>query len=1656
MNKKSFLLGVVGLLTLLPLGAKADNVQMPQWGKQVVVVPSGEALNYYDYTGHYNGADNTGWQMESYATTIFKPANAGEKVQIVFETVKLIEGDDWETSASLKVYNGVFDTTKVSYTKYSSTPFPNTNMLEEMANGTFTGKTYMSTDASGALSVCVCAYETDYDKQQGWKAVVTTVSSSPMEVKSATADYTNARSELFVSEPNVVLGGVQIQAKGTESADHLTSLSFTLSGTVFDANQVRLYRTKETTVAGLTPVATTITKSGETYTLTLNEALESGINSFVLAADMQAKTPVGATSTLTITGLTTANGFTTLTPATPKTQTVSEVRMVNNAHIYVYVSGEMPFYDDGGVDGKISKNFSGYITFLPSTAGKKVQIDMHDISLFYTSSAAGFDRQDILAFYNGTTATADSLVYTVEAAKLDNYTLKSTADNGALTVYLRSKEAPDYYQGTGFEAVVSEFAAQAMTMTGSTVSKKNSTVSGCASDAQVMSFSLTTENTEPALMPTLFRFNTGNTFAAANSATLYYTGSSADNTPQRVGKVGVESNQFSIPATALSLSEGTNYFYLTYDVACNVANEQQLSANIEQVDFSNGTEYKGFDNPEGALRVNNTWYSSCGEKTLYIYGEWVFTHTPQDEYSTSYKAEDCNQTTVFVPTTEGRVIEMDFSDFAVSFNSYSKATFRIYEGQGTMGALLWEADKDNCATGPGIVRSGASDGALTVVFNANTELRTYVGAGKGWHAAVREYQPRPMTIDSTRVNALSADALVRGQKKAELLSLSIATSGNLTPLGLKSVSLTLNDCAQAVDSLFLLRGTEVVARAEVSASAVVLAANTSLAEGENTYTLAADIAADATLGTTVSVEAMSLAIGEATLTPTVPQNGRTVRNMYLLQSGTQRVEVDATPLSFYDNGGPEGKLTLGLKGTVTFVPTVANTAIELNFKQWAINGADNFYVYYGENTKDKADVSLSYYTKDIDQLTLISTDATGALTITYESKGTLATDGWEIEVRCHELQPLRLDSIVMTDKAPQTITRGSQDVVMLQAALHVSGDRGKMPVENFSIGGTLGASAKVYATGTLNAFAATNLLTAADTITNQGTYYYWIALDIPADTEEGTVVTANLQSVSVNNLSVEPKNSVMASMNIIGGMHGTYIIGASDKAQYKTIQSAVDAMKNGIESAVTFLIEPGTYTEYIVIPAIDGTSEDNRVTFRSQTGNSEDVIVRYDNYSPSSSPLGDATQGTFTFNGADYVTLSNLTLTTNNESYHAVVLVCNQAEHITIDSCYIYRAENIASTNVRLVYANSKDATTNNNYFTLSHSTLKGGYIGVAVNGNRTNKQVGARIVGNTFENQGAQAILIGLGEKNAVVDGNTVTRTLESSKSTWSIDLRLSEGAQISNNYVYIHLSAKPCHGMYIRDIVGTADAPEHIYNNVIDITNSAEDASYGIYLNKNTQHVVLAHNTVRASGNVYPLYIQKSNTELQVVNNLLYNESMPAVWIPSAGYVSRFEHNLLHAEQGAFGKIGATEYTDIEAWRTAIKSTSDISEAVQFESEDVLRPVQKGNLVSGEVLAFVTTDISGKARAAVPTLGAYEWIDPTGAGLLTAEQGALLVFPTITADMLHIIGAEGKEVRIVNMQGQVVMRGALNGTTLDVQALPQGTYLLQAEQHIVRFIKK
>ncbi len=1671
--KKKLLLW--GLLALAPLAGRADDVLMPQFGKQVVTVDKDAPVTYYDYKG--TGDIASASTNNSLATTIFKPAQDGYVIQIVFDEVD-VKNDGSSYPAKLYVYNGVFDTTKVEYPTTTSGVSTNSfssitdNRLAEL-DGTYSNLTYTSTDATGALSCCfIFKYA---KKSKGWKATVRAVEVKDMTIVSATTDYTAVKDDIWAGKQNIGLGAVNITADGFANPDALKSISFTLaqtSGTVFNPESLKLYAGNAERTSALTEIESTVNESNGTYTLTPATAptLGTGENLFCIGGDVLATAAINAQATLTVTGMETVKSYTTLTTTTPAALTVQPVYLlINNQKLTVTVDRDITFYDDGGKEGKISNNFEGWIAFLPKNEGKKVQIALKNISIFYTTYAANLDNQDVLKIYNGD-AESNEVLYTAQEEKPADMVVKSTAANGALTLYLKSKTPSSYYQGSGFEGVASEFEPVAMTVTGSSVTRASSaSVAAATAGVPMLTIALTTENTEPAKVLKTMSFTANGTAAQISKATLYYTGANSTfATGTKVGEATVSDDEFTITSDeGITLREGANYLHLACDIAASALNDSKVDAKCTKATFADNTECTDFTTPEGALTVANVWHSVVGTKTISVYDTWTYTHTVG--YSGNYAAEQGDQITTFVPTTAGNIIEMNFSDFAVSYSSSSygvKADYKIYAGTSATGTPLWQADATNCTTGPGKIRSTSQDGAITVVFNAKTASGY---TAKGWHATVSEYTPVAMTVKTSGLQTASTQAVVRNQKHAALIDAAITTEGTLSPLAVNGVKVAMGSaCAAAIDSVLLLQDDKVIAKAKVTAGTteLTLEPNITLAEGDNAMTLAVNVKENAAFNTLVKFESVQITAGGNTLTTTLPDHGRTVRNIYLLQTGTNTVNVDENMLLFYDNGGPDGQITTGTSGTVTFVPTVANTAIQLKVNKWAITGADCFYIYYGTATKDQADVSLTYYTKDIDKMVIISSDESGALTVNFQSKTTYATDGWEIEVTCHELQPLVLDSIVVSDVSNDVVLRGSADVKVLRAAMYVSGDRTPLKIGNFTVENTFGADAvKIYKTGTLDSFGTLNPVTADDAISERGTHYYWIALDIPSETKENSTATATLKSVAVNGTATQPKNTVSASFKVIGGMHGTYRVGASAEADFKTIQAAVDALQNGMEDAVTFLIESGTYTEKVTIPEVSGTSADHTVTFRSLTGNREDVIIRHDNYTAQTSSAGDATQGVFTISGADYITLSNLTLTTDHDSYHTVVLVDNKSEHITIDSCYIYRAENTTGTQMKLVYVYAADATYNNNYFTLSHSLLKGGYTGVTVSGNYTTKQTGAHIIGNTFEGQGAQAINVSQGETEAVVDGNIVRKTVESDKSTWCIDLRLSKGAQISNNYVYINLASTACHGLYIRDINGTADSLELIYNNVVDMANAATGSnSYGIYINKNVQNVILANNTVRTSGDAtYPLYIQKKGTNLQVINNLLYSSALPAAWIPSASYVSKFDHNLLYSEgEGKnFGKIGADEYADIAAWCTAISSTADISEAVAFESDEILRPKNKGNLVSATALDFITTDITGRTRATVPTIGAYEWIDQTPTGCSEAEASVSL-YPNPATDRLHVATATNGTINVVGIDGRIWLTQPTNGTTthIDVSALPQGIYLLQIDSEngrtTERFIKK
>lgn len=1635
--KKTFFLALLGLAYLAPQNAQAEDVLMPQFGKQVLVVSADQPITFYDHKGTGNlagsNADN------SFATTIFKPATMGQAVSITFSELDLQhDGDNYP--AKLMVYNGVFDTTSVTYpttvSGVTASSFPETDNLVATLEGTLSDINYISTSPDGALSLC---FHYRYPKlSKGWVATVTTVEVKPMQVTSATADYTTVLPEIYAGASNRCLGGLRIATEGISDADVLTSLTFTLDQTgVYDPTQLTLYQGLASDVSTLHPIEATLTNQGNSYTFTLSQPLASGENTFCIGASVLGSAPFDATSTLTFTGLTTANGFNTLTPATPVQQTVQPmVLMQNGQNVTVQVDRAINFYDDGGPEGKISNNFEGTVTFLPTTPGKKVQLDMQNISLFYIASAVSVGNQDVLSIYSGTTVDADHLLYTVATDKLASLNIKSPSEDGALTVYLRSKTPSDYYKGSGFEAVVSEFTPAPMTVASSAVDKQTGETAACTQGVQFLHFCLNTENTEPALAPTAFRFNTANTFALLEGATLYYTGNSNTfSTTRKVGETTITGNEFTIPASELTLREGENHFFLTVDVACTAQNAQTLTANIAQVDFSNATNYTAFTNPEGAFTIQNTLLSTCGTRTINLHGDWLFTHTPASQWSSDYKAEECDQITTFRPTQEGYIAQIDFADFDVYYASSSygvHATFQIYAGTSTSGELLWEANADNCKVGPGLVRSTSEDGALTILFNPNT---TSYYTKAGWHATVSEYMPTPMVVENTAITTLSQATLVRGQQNAEWLAIDITTTGLLEPLALTEVALQLTG-HEAVSALHLLQGEEVIATVEVTSAEVQFTANQQLKEGDNTLRLLLDVASDAAFETEVAATISSLVVGGQTFQPTTPENTRVVRNIYCLETDHHQVEVGNTPLSFFDDGGQEGKITQGFSGSVTFIPTVPNSAISLRFRSWDLNGSDNFYVYYADDVQDQHDLLLSRYTDNIDQLVLISEAASGALTVRF-STPSYATpgNGWEIEVSCHELQPLVADSVVVSSVSPGVATTGSANLPMLRMAVHVSGDRGPIAVENFVINTTGDAeNPQIYQTGTVATFSTNTPFNVVDSIRTRGTHYYWTTLDIPATAQTESNVTTSLTTVDINHVPTAPKYAVTANLQIISGMHGIYRIGTGEGTDFQTIQAAIDALEIGIDGPVTFLIEPGTYTERLTLPEIAGASATNTLTFRSSTDNPSDVIIEHNSYSSSYG----VEYGVFTIEGADYVQLSNLTLCTTAGQYDAVVYVRDNAHHVTIDHCYIHAPISMVSNTSDICLVKTKGGDTENtnpDYFTLSHSTLEGGYVSVYIGGAGTvniPQEIGTQILSNTISGYGNQGIYF-VRERQGIIDGNTIRNTETTKTSTRAIDVTFYEGCSISNNLIDIDLDVHS-DAIYLRQLDGTEDAPVRIYNNVISLASQGTSLSVGIRFNRLTTHTSVAHNTIRVSSStpetavLRPIHIGTSrnytHTHLQVVNNIFQNEATQydAFFLGStSGALTdcEFGHNALWSAGTVLANVVGSEVSTLEAYAEATGDNTSINEKAVFVGEDDLRLQAKGGFASAQPLDYITTDHNGIVRATTPTIGAYEFLEDYSTAVPEVSAEGEDTARKILRDGIILIERNGK---LYNLQGQVV----------------------------------
>lgn len=1602
----------------VPIEAQADReVTQPQFGKQVITVASDEVITFKDPKGDIDYSGTTSENAQS--LTVFQPAEEGMSIQITFQSMNMGGSGNYYSFAN--VYSGNPDagnsfswatTTGEVSTSYSESNLPSGDILRTYPNErnkTYTDETYISASADGILSVGF-AYRYAYSCT-GWVATVKAVKLENMTITGAGSNY-----ESVVTTPsakqNVTFANAYVTAEGVMNPDNVTGIYFTLTkndGAV-DPTALKLFK-------GATLVSAAVETDGNNYKFVLSEAPAEGTTTFTVKGDILGTAAVGAKVQVDITKIATVgqpNGITPFTAATAvEVENPALVIMTSTPQTITVSETALQFYDEGGKDGGIVSKTNGQVTFLSGVEGKKVMVNFTSNKIWHGSL---YNQE--LRIYNGTEVNEANLIKTLQQGEAE--LVRSTAEDGSLTVVLFS-DASNEVAADGFEATVSLFTPQPMDFDGITsAAASTGTVAGGDADQDMLTITVDASNTEPAMKITKMVFSAGECAELVDKATLYFG-------TTKVGETVVEGSAFEINLTTpQALVEGSNVFTLKYTISEEALNDQKVSATLNSVTalVNNAEKTETLTSPTAVERtVKNIVlnHADQGTVTKAVNGSIAFETKPTSESSAKYEAGTDTRTNIFVPKHEGMVCQIDFSSFNVYYSNSSwgtKAKFAIYAGQGTTGDKLWELN-DNAQQNVGpetIIRSTAEDGALTIVFSPNESYSYYTL--DGWKATVSEYESKDMAVTAVEATQTStADASI-GASNQELLNVNVKTEGNLNALSISSIKLNLKGTEANISNVSVWqRETKLGEAASAAEVTVTFSEAITLKEGDNAFVVKVDVNSDAEENSTIDAKVVSVTVGSTIeATSGDPEGTRTLKNQVLMTDGNHGILNLGLGkiVAIYDDGGAEGDGTKVSVAIVTLAPTGEADCIKLTGVSFDFNYVAKLSIYKGNEVNDEK--LITTYSGTSINFTPYISDASedgGIVTIKYLYTGSSAVN-FAIEAEGYKKSDVVVTKVTTEDISVNEVLKGQTDTKMLKIMVEAKGELTPAEVTAFDITGVDGEAVDayhIYQTGTTNSFSPVNEYNGSYSITESGTYYFWLTYNVKSDAEVNQTATATVNSVVVNGNTIEIAEPATASFTVASGKHGIYIVGG-EGADYATIQGAIDDIGSlGMDGSVTLKIRAGEYNEKVRVPNIIGMGATNTLTIESESGE-RDVRIYHNQYTSGgySDDQYSKVYGVVTLNEANYVTLKNLEITTIDVYYDAVVMVKNESRHITIDNCYIHApvTTNIQQ-DVNLIGHYVQDVENkNNDYLTVKNCLLEGGYIGVSMGGTgyvALPKEVGGIIENNIFRNNGTKSIYV-MDELGAKIRNNSVYLDMSvemENSSAGILDVQLrdqyDEPLEITGNTFNL-APYKYCPAISLRQVEASENAPAIVANNVVNMASLNASYSAFKFNGSKIKNISIVNNTFRMTGtNGGPVFWASSKFDegygvgINVVNNIIQNETSGyAVNLYNDVNLEKinFQNNVMYTAGEKFYRASSGNDGDFTAFVTATGATNCINKQVIFLSENVLEPANTldGDLLTAVALDYVTTDINGKARPTENiTIGAYEYDTNADAAPVMAE---------------------------------------------------------------------
>jgi hypothetical protein len=493
-----------------------------------------------------------------------------------------------------------------------------------------------------------------------------------------------------------------------------------------------------------------------------------------------------------------------------------------------------------------------------------------------------------------------------------------------------------------------------------------------------------------------------------------------------------------------------------------------------------------------------------------------------------------------------------------------------------------------------------------------------------------------------------------------------------------------------------------------------------------------------------------------------------------------------------------------------------------------------------------------------------------------------------------------------------------------------------------------------------------------------------------------TMIRMTVYTSWPNSLQDEYTANDTLKVKLYTPLTGTYTLGGPG-ADFETFGDAAYALRTaGISGAVTFMINPGTYTEQLTLTGpVAGSSPVNTITFDG-----------VDNNTRSLSFAGNSgLKHTVQIDNLKYVTIRNLSINTLGSTWGYGVHITNGANGAKIKNCNI-TISGSGSTNTTVnfnpVVISGATPTTasRTDSVEIDSNTISYGYYGIAVYASTGAANIGQfnRIRNNTILNAQQYSVYL-VYQQTPEVFGNVITcRGAAAGVGIYCQNVTTPSTGSARTNISRNRISSYGAAGISINTCANASNQLKgRILNNVVGGQEKAA-GGYGIYLNSSTNWSI-CNNTVNrdyittTADNAAALRIQGSasasfgNTVMNNIFALSGNGTSLPLYTQVAANTDTLDYNLYYRADTTTNNnvVYIAGALNINTFRTSTFNRNSLFYRPGFTSSTDLTP----NIADsaswsangrGTHISYVNTDMNGVPRAVipyygVPDIGAYEY---------------------------------------------------------------------------------